>query len=734
MPYPVSEEFNDKLGRWITPAIPWDATMRSHSVKSQLNGQKHTDIRTFRGVRLLEAVPQDPDLVTPPQSSLEAIWQKYLEVKYASTHSEDWLISGTGVTPTDVTIWNNTTNYTANTTVLHFGRYYTNSSPSQGQDPRNGAPWTEMYVVGALASRGGWPAMQVTTTGTDIDVTFVSRLPHSNIDISDLDRISLVMPDYNSFTADQSYIQFSSHPEGSFDGSDSAWLSDLVYFNESIDSMPHLLWPISTFTSGAGSAFDLKRINGVRIRLRKTSAAPSNQKITLMALRAIATSWQEAMIDYDTRWQVIYRPVTLDGTAKTGLILDEFQFIRGDGGKDDPYFPEGDFTVVFHPGGSTSPPDAQPPNYNYISLLLRENKDVGAGTGSEIHVRLLWNSSDTKIEAQRVDTTGGSPGTQNGTTLHTQTFPVALDPEYAHAWVVRLRGKTIEMWLYALFANRSIAYIVFSADPINDNNFIFRNGRVGFTTFLRNRDAFIDTLLHVPTSYALLRTKIYKTRTPVDGIILSTISAPDANLFTNMSGDVFIDQTKTKSGLGSYRTTQGVQTNQFIAEDWLNTYLQVSMWVSANVTPRNQPVIYILSGTGTKYYLKVPILRPNQWNDLFFDLGLFRNLTTGLPYSIVFEPAPGADKPLGHFWIDDIIIGRRKVQWSGRANRNAVFRRFNHMINRPYAALHFTPDERGTDLQLQCEALTPDAWVLSFDMWPHYAELGLPLYDRAFDD
>jgi hypothetical protein len=36
-------------------------------------------------------------------------------------------------------------------------------------------------------------------------------------------------------------------------------------------------------------------------------------------------------------------------------------------------------------------------------------------------------------------------------------------------------------------------------------------------------------------------------------------------------------------------------------------------------------------------------------------------------------------------------------------------------------------------LELKAEALTLDAWVSSFKLFPRYAELGLPVYDQGFE-
>jgi hypothetical protein len=210
------------------------------------------------------------------------------------------------------------------------------------------------------------------------------------------------------------------------------------------------------------------------------------------------------------------------------------------------------------------------------------------------------------------------------------------------------------------------------------------------------------------------------------------VYSADLNLWDSYSGsDILIDQTKTVSGTGSYRTAIGVTSNQFIVDDWEQTYLRLAIWVSNNVTLANQPVIEV-NGSAS-HSLVVPKLQPSQWNYLDFDLTLLRDLITGSPYTISIEVAPEPDRPLGNFWVDSTMVGRRRVAWSARAQANAPFRPFYGLVNEPNGALHFRPSERGKELQLQAVALTTDAWVSSFKLFPRYAELGLPVYDRGFE-
>jgi hypothetical protein len=173
--------------------------------------------------------------------------------------------------------------------------------------------------------------------------------------------------------------------------------------------------------------------------------------------------------------------------------------------------------------------------------------------------------------------------------------------------------------------------------------------------------------------------------------------------------------------------------NSFLVDDWTQMYLKLAIWVSSAVTEANQPTI-ILNGVDDPSIVKVldtSLLKAAQWNSLYFDLGLFRNLPSGVSYFFSIVPGVTPDQPLGFYWVDSINIGRRRVSWAARATTGGLWREFKTMVNNPNGAIHFTPEERGTVLQLKADALTEDAWVSSFNLFPRYAQLGLPRWDQG---
>lgn len=681
--YTLSETFDDPRGRWDQLA-PWDGTENSDSAKGFLSTQTHVDLRSFRNIA---------DLIPVPQTTLDAEAQTVLDAE-TQTSMEEQL----GVNKA-------TENWTLSV-----------------------ATGLNAITVGKIASRGGWSGLQTTTTGAAVAATLVSSIPNDNIDISWCQDISIIFPDYHTFDG-TSAVTLTSDPNGAFGtGHDSV----AVAFSANASVMPQLLLPIASF---AQAGFDNTKVTGVKVVLNVAAAPAAGQTVTIMAIRGVVNGWTESWLDFDTRLGAICRPVTLTGNAYVGTVAQDFEFIRGDGTKNDPIPADTAMNMYFYPGGGTSPNDATGGTYNYIAVLLRETKDTSGGLGSHLEVGLSFNDAGTTLKAMMRNTSGGSPAT---TTTDTGAYTVsvggALSSLNHYLFRVQVRGTQIYATLYETLVDHTILSLVWQI-PITLTNsaYTYRNGRVGFIASLISRDAYVEALDVAPTGFAELVTQVYPSRTPVDGAQLAAVCASDINLFSSVTGsDVIIDQTKTISGSGSYRTAIGVTTNTFIVDDWTQTYLDVSIWVPSSVTLLNQPVITLNTDTGSEN-IAIDKLQPAQWNTVHVDLGVFRNLITGSGYSLSINAASTPDKPLGYFWIDGITIGRRRVAWSVRATQNGQYREFKDMLNNPFGAVHFTPDERGSYLQLKAVALTEDAWVSSFKLFPRYANLGLPVYDQGFE-
>lgn len=588
-------------------------------------------------------------------------------------------------------------------------------------------PGVTNLTIGPIAARGGWSGLQVTTDGDVIDAFLQSLMPDNPVDISAMEDVLVILPDYNSLDS-TSNIQFTSDPSGIFgNGHDSA----NQYISASLDPMPEWRFHVSSLTN---TGFDNTKITGVQITLSKAAGAPANETITFMGLRAVTSGWTESALDFDTRLGAIYRPVTLTGNNYSGFVAQSFEFVRGDGSKNDPIPADGAYYIYFYPGGSTSPNDATGSNFNAVAAILREQKDTTDGTGSHIQATLYFNDTSTSFQVANVSSTGGSPGTEVYSNVVNETIGPALDPSTPYVLQVQIQGTQIQAALYKTDINQNVGDLVWqNTSTITDASYSYKNGRVGFVAYLLSRDAYVSGFEVATTGFATFQTGRYISRTPVDGAQLAAVYSEDENLFNSVTGpDLFIDTTKTISGLGSFRTARSITTNSFIVDDWTQSYLSLGIWVPSNVTKANQPVILLNTNVGQEN-IPLPMLQPSQWNTLYFDLGLFRSLVTASAYSLTISAAPSPDRALGYFWVDEIVVGRRRVQWSARATTNGPWRDFKSQVNNPSGAIHFIPEERGTELQLQAVALTDDAWVSSFKLFPRYAQLGLPVYDQGFE-
>lgn len=678
MTYAISDNFDSPTGRWPEVA-PWDSTEQFNSVNGFLATQEHVDLRSFRNLADRVGRPQT-DLEALPQTDLDGLPQTDLETKLLlNTLEENWEFTDASGTNADL-------------------------------------------VVGKQSAFNGWSGATFTTTGSALACTLQSVISEE-IDLSGQDFLSIIFPHHITYD-NTSYIQLCS--EGDLGaGHDSV----AVDFSNNSTSLPEMRLDLSLF---AQSGFDLSKVTGVRIRLEQASAPAADTALYIMAIRAVKADWAVQAIDFDTRLGALVAPVTLDGNDYSGNDFG-FEFIRGDGTKSDPIPADTAINLYFYPGGEAGN-DATGGDYNILKAIFREVKDDGAGTGAHLEVALGFNDSDVTIQIQRLDSTGGSPGSQTGVAAYFEDIGTALDFNAHYVLRSEVKGTQVIVSLYKTDINRRIGDFVWQlSTTVSDQGYTYRNGRVGFSAGFLTKDAYLDQIDVAPSGYASLTTQVYESRTPIDGAQLSAIFASDENLWQSFDGsDVLIDQTKSLSGGGSYRTAKSLTTNTFIVDDWTESYLDFAIWVPGNVTRQNQPTVVLNTDTGQEM-LAMPRLQPAQWNILHFDLGLFRNLISGIGYSFTIQAAADPDKPLGFFWVDETVIGRRRVRWSVRATDNGPWRRFKDLVNNPVGAVHFLGDERGTRLQLRAEALTTDAWVSSFKLHPRYAQLGLPVYDQAFE-
>lgn len=662
MTYSIAENFNDQpTGAFLL----WDTTIDQEANKGFMTTNQHVDVRNFRVGGTTPVLQTKLEAET--QSVMEASVQTTLEYLQGSS-GENWILSGTGL---------------------------------------------NAITVGPVSSKNHWGALTTTTTGAAISATLTSSMPKP-INISAMTHLSIIFPDYNSFDTGTSYVQLCSDAAGDFSTNNSAQ----VLFSANLASMPELRLNISAF---AQSGFNASAVTGVRIVLTKASAPSSGLATSVMAIRALSSTWVYEQMDFDTRLGALVMPVTLTGTTPGGGT-GPIPLIRGQGNKSDPIPEDLAMNLYFNAGG-TGGFLATGSNYNTIQLYWRELNNGVAGTGSYIVTRLRWNASGTYFDAWRDDY---ASSTLTSTSVYTEAL-AALTPASNYMFRVEMLGTNIIGYLYQVDGNGEVLATIWKSVGTTNTNYIYRNGRVGFGfNFQYDRDAFLTQLQSGVKNYAEFETVFYNQLSVVDGVQLAATFAADMNLWQSFSApDIFVDQTKTVSGNGSYRTSVGLISNLFIVEDWNNTYLSFALWVPIGITP----LVQIVSTFGQTNNLLLPNLQGNQWNYIDLELTVLNNLITGTGYTWQVISTPGQ---IGPFWVDSPTIGRRRVSWAVRAQANAPYRYFRELVNSNTGAVHFIVAERGTQLELRADALTSDAWASEFDLIPRHAQLGNPIYDVAY--
>ena len=671
MTFPISDSFDDARGRW-NGYVPYSTTERFESQRDYLMLQEHVDVRTF--------IPED-----------------------------DWtatIVSG------------------ANSDL----------------------------IADKLGERGGWRGLQFTTNGDPLSITLSSSPPNSHLDLSHEHTLSIVFPDFNVFDRPNSWVQMTSDPNGVFDNFHD---SSHVPFTYGDVNEVQLALNLSLFQSV--STFDLSDVTGIRIHLEGDA---STDTITIMAIRAVRDTWTESALDFDTRSGNLVLPVTLDGLPYYGQALKGFEFIRGDGSRNDPIPLNGTYALIFSPGGELTSDlihtltgilgrdelarlllagvdinnlTVLTKHYNKIALIARkidfepegtEDAEDDIGSGSYLKFNLYWNDEKIFYFAEKVT---DSEDAFSSELVDHVFIDSLLNPARMYAFSVKLVNDTALVRLTHVDEHDKEIDDVWKHE-VTSTSFTSLNGRVGFSASLTSNDAYIKAYIGAPTSFARLTSQTYRQRTPIDGAQLSTLSAPDMNLYTSMSGvDIALDATKTVSGFGSWRTTTSMTTNDFIAEDWNQMYLRIAIWIGAGTTRNSQPQIF-LNTPGNQESLALRPLQATQWNYLLFDLNLFKHHLEGLSYSFSIQ-----SQNSNPFWADNIIIGRRRVAWSLRTRPDAPFRYFWDTTNDPSGALHIPQNERGVYLQYRAEALTDDAWAAFPNLFLRHAQLGLPIYDINFE-
>lgn len=690
----IPYKFDDPRGRFLN----WDTTQNLQGQKAYLATQEHVDLRVMLG----------EDLTMPrPLGNLEQVEQIDLE-------------SGPGYSP----LW----------------RMEERIRTVGDRWEKTGTGFDGM-TVGPVTAKSNMRLMTLNTSGAAIATNLVSSIAvdtsvpgTAGVDISSQDFLSIVIAgdiDRSGFTQATSTVQLTSRTDADF--AQAAGRSFEVPFTANAGGgVTELRIPLSDF---ANAGFTLTSVTGIKIHLDRTAPA-AGLTVYIGGVRAVSSDWVVRSLDQNTRLQVYENPVTLDtGLTATAAV----HLIRGNRDLEDPAPADGVLNVTFTTGGSTGSnyiaTAADEASANAVTLYFREIYDDGANTGSWQSATLRWGQAGAWLEVTRVDANGA---VLTNVGLTTWNLPQNLervsptDPNSGrYMFYMQFIGNKVTVTLYKLDAADAITSTIFQ-QVFDDEEYTFRQGRVGLTGVFHDRDGYIDDFSAASIGFATATSKVFQSNTPVDGAQLQATFAEDTNMWTSFfATDLFLDMNKTTTGRGSYSSARQLMTNQFVLEDWLNTYIEFDLWVPITVSETNQPELSLV-GAGATIKPEMPILRGGQWNHLIFTLEDYVDFLTGVPYVAAIEPRQ-RDLQLGTFWVDNMKIMRRLISWQIRARSDAPWREFRGLVNDPDSAVHLPLPERGTQLQLQAVALREDAWIGSYHLFPHYAELGLPVTDLGYE-
>lgn len=597
-------------------------------------------------------------------------------------------------------------------------------APGEGWQAITTTGTTGTLSIGLIAARNNWNGGQMTCNGSALDVTLQSSMPTASggaVNISTQDFVGFVCPDFKTFNTGTSTITLCSNATGDFTTNNSA----TVAFSASSGSSTYFKFGLGSFSAGG---FDSTAVTGVKIRFVSSSNPTNGQKLTIMGLRAVKSTWKPQTYDINTRKQVFTSAVTLTGGDP--LAADAFvPLVRGvHNGTGDPRPMDATLTMTFYTGALTASNTGTA--FNSIELIFRENQTVS--TGRYILARLLFRADSTQITSlRRVNNANDGPSIIN----YASGLPV-LQPNSYYIFQADLTNQAMVVNLYQSNQAGNFLtkiYSTLSSGTGTNASYIREQGRVGWNLSLVDRDIRLVAFNASTTSFSTMRTRVFNTYNPVDGAQLTATFASDTNLWSSFQGQDLLADTSKSLSRQSYRSTYPILSNDFPVDDWAQMYVEFDIWVPNQFTTSNQPYVSITSSDAlTNIILPKPDLQPEQWTHVFIDLNQAQGNITGIFYRLwvgSFNSQLSGNKIPYTFWVDNFFIGRRNVAWQFRANPAlGVWREFRDTVNDPYGALKLPPEERGTSLQLQAVALTQDAWISGFTLLPHFAELGKPTY------
>jgi hypothetical protein len=628
-------------------------------------------------------------------------------------------------------------------------------------------------VVGRIPLYNNWSGAQIILTSAVVpfNISVISRDKSNPINFTTLAgasadvNISFIMPNLPVTLLDltNSWVQFTSDPQGKFldeggSGQDSIQrtLSDNTVVNnisyQFTDSASHF----TGSSDWVGGAVAWNRVTGIRFNFAGSGVTPNGQIITIIGLRALEKNWARMTLDQNTIQGSLVHPVHLTGNpnSTTTTITPVMMRAAVPAGPNvsDPLPSDIALDVTFDTGSlqNTS-------GFNRILVLLREVEEDPSHT-SFIVGELRFRQNDINIYRYHIkrevtsgaivdinQDAGGAITTIVNSKNGTDVGPGILAPLLANSkyrFEVEALANGLRCALYALDSGGAVQYTHFDTDYTFNSAFIRTTGRVGLWADFVDYDVSIDDLSAQSEVFSILRTTPFLTHTPIDGGQLfaeASVATDIFNGFTSMDpfDEVDIDSQRSLSG-SSYKFVPGDRTvvdrpaglaaGILPIDDWRHTTLEFDIWIPDSLMTDNlRPSIYFKNPDTAAFDINTGVIGPvdldvipNVWTHNVIDLTRFDKWPTGTYFLWIVSQR----LPTDSWWIDNVSLKRLAVDWQIRAIEDGEWVSFGHMVNRQDGALHLPPEQRGRSVQLQAKALVQDAWIASYSLKPHYAELG----------
>lgn len=664
--------------------------------------------------------------------------------------------------------------------------------------------WSSPAVVGRQADRNYWYGLSLSCP---IGTTSTSCI-HNAIDISSLtdsDFISVACPNLPpspNITRSSCFLDLTSSSSGDFASTtetDSIPFSSSTVAFSGVAANTELRFPISLLVN-----VDRSSITGVRFRITTTV----NSTFRVLAIRAVSANWVEAPIDIDTINKQARLPVPRNGaatltsafpvTAEAGLPTDwpilfrsadipssqdprpidlnvATSFKRGslngsyvsDTNKIILYFrecPLDQQTMLDLEDTPMAELDAlgTQPDYGEADYTNRTQADLdlenqGALDGdtqydlerlpdyvseSWIEVKLEWPIVAIDPEAARltISNTNGSEVVYDDFLLDAIN---AEDGGYDYTMVTNLEGSTMRVQIFKtdsvgnVRGNTNTPYFERVYDTnliISDDIFARRKGRFGWWAHFVEGDSCIKSIEARGATYAEVKTQEFQSHTPVEGASLFVGTSAPKTLFENITsapwgGSVTAVPSKTTSGRAYQIDTkeglplQGFKTNAFRIDDFKNTDIRFDLFFPGSQTslPGNKLDAFLFE----EELQQVVPLRIDFSYDKWIPVRLrIRDeiIPPGSYSLIVVQEFSVADTT---WFVDNVDISSSSVVWSGRASDGDPWVSPNwepFSTNKLESGTLFS--EFGKGLQISAKARRQDAFIENFKVVPKYAELG----------